>query len=155
MTDIEIKIDDLQGPAIAGLLSRHLEHMHNITPAGSVYALDLDALRVPEVTFWSAWKKDQIVGCVALKERSDELGEIKSLHTISEMRGSGVARKLVRQLIDNAQSKGLRRLSLETGNTSHFTPAQRLYLSFGFVQCAPFADYASDPHSHFMTLDLF
>jgi len=46
------------------------------------------------------------------------------------------------------------RLSLETGSWDYFRPAIALYRSYGFVECPPFADYASDPNSIFMTLDL-
>ena len=35
-----------------------------------------------------------------------------------------------------------------------FVPARRLYESFGFTYCEPFADYQADPNSAFMTLDL-
>jgi putative acetyltransferase len=35
-----------------------------------------------------------------------------------------------------------------------FKPAQRLYESFGFTFCAPFADYRDDPNSVYMTLEL-
>lgn len=46
------------------------------------------------------------------------------------------------------------RLSLETGSWEYFRPAIALYRRHGFVECAPFADYAADPNSVFMTLDL-
>lgn len=152
--ELEIVEDDLSGSETAALLQRHLDHMHAITPAHSVYALDIEGLRVPEITFWSAWLAGQLVGCVALKDRSGGLGEIKSMHTIAEMRGQGVARKLVAHLISEAKNRGLIRLSLETGHTEHFRPAQRLYEGFGFVPTGPFADYGPDPHSFFMTLAL-
>jgi putative acetyltransferase len=32
-----------------------------------------------------------------------------------------------------------------------FDPARRLYARFGFAECGPFADYAEDPYSVFMT----
>ena len=32
-----------------------------------------------------------------------------------------------------------------------FEPARKLYQSFGFTFCAPFADYRDDPNSVFMT----
>jgi putative acetyltransferase len=35
-----------------------------------------------------------------------------------------------------------------------FAPARRLYARFGFVPCAPFADYKDDPNSVFMMLAL-
>ncbi len=123
---LEIRIDDLKGPEIAALLQRHLDHMYSITPADSVYALDMHALRVPEITFWTAWKDGNLVGCVALKDHGNQLGEIKSMHTASEMRGLGIARKLVVTLLDEARRRNFSSLSLETERTAHFLPAQRL-----------------------------
>jgi putative acetyltransferase len=35
-----------------------------------------------------------------------------------------------------------------------FAPARRLYESFGFAYCGPFADYKEDPNSVFMTKEL-
>jgi putative acetyltransferase len=149
-----IAVDDLRGPEIAALLQRHLDLMHEITPAGSVYALDLDRLRVPEITFWSARLDGQMVGCVALKEFGTLQGEIKSMHTIKELRGQGFARQLVEHLINDAKKRGLKTLWLETGKTEGFLPAQKLYESFGFKPCGPFGDYTLDPHSFYMTLEL-
>lgn len=147
-----IAVDDLRGPEIAALLQRHLDLMIEITPAGSVYALDLDRLRVPEITFWSARLDSQLVGCVALKEFGDQQGEIKSMHTLKEMRGKGIARDLVVHLLNEARKRGLTQLWLETGKTPPFLPAQKLYESFGFKTCGPFGDYAFDEHSLYMTL---
>jgi putative acetyltransferase len=149
-----IREDDLAGPEIAALLKRHLDHMIAITPAGSVHALDLDGLRVPEITFWSAWRDNTIIGCIALKDHGNGLGEIKSAHTIAEMRGRGIGRALVAHLIGEAEAAGLLQLSLETGRSDHFHAAQQLYRSFGFVECGQFADYGNDPHSFFMSKTL-
>ena len=152
-----IAVDDLRSPEIAALLQRHLDLMYEITPAGSVYALDLEKLRVPEITFWSARLDGQLVGCVALKEfgaPENRQGEIKSMHTLKELRGKGVARALVAHLLAQAKQRGLKTLWLETGKTPPFLPAQKLYESFGFKVCGPFGDYAFDAHSLYMSLDL-
>ena len=154
---IEINVDDLRGPEIAALLQRHLDHMYRVTPAGSVYALDLEKLRAPNITFWTAWQDTNLIGCVALKTfkidgRAE--GEIKSMHTPAELRGQGIAQKLVVHLIAEAKARGLTKLHLETGKTDAFLPAQKLYSKFGFVPSGPFADYGPDPHSFFMALDL-
>ncbi len=152
-----IAVDDLRGPEIAALLQRHLDLMYEITPAGSVYALDLNRLRLPEITFWSGRLDGQMVGCVALKEfgaQNNRHGEIKSMHTIKERRGKGIARDLVAHLIGQAKQRGLSSLWLETGRTPPFMPAQKLYESFGFKTCGPFGDYTADPHSLYMTLDM-
>lgn len=148
---VAIREDDLTGPQIAALLQRHLDHMVAITPAGSVHALDLNALRVPEITFWSAWDGETLVGCIALKSLGDGHGEIKSAHTLAERRGQGIGRALVAHLMQAARQKGMTRLSLETGRTGHFLAAQELYRGFGFEECGPFGDYGPDPHSLFMT----
>jgi len=95
MTAIDIRTDDLRGPEIAALLARHLDHMFAVTPAGSVYALDLDALRVPAITFWSAWIDGELVGCIALKALGGGHGEIKSAHTVEQMRGRGIASRRI------------------------------------------------------------
>jgi putative acetyltransferase len=54
-------------------------------------------------------------------------------------------------LVDLARTMGLERVSLETGSWEYFAPARALYRAHGFVECAPFGDYRSDPNSVFMT----
>ncbi|WP_225726618.1 MULTISPECIES: GNAT family N-acetyltransferase [unclassified Nocardia] len=149
-----IVVDDLSGPAIAALLAQHLDDMYATSPAESVHALDLDALRKPEITFWSAWEGSELVGCGALKELDPTHGELKSMRTATAARGRGIASILLRHLIDQARERGYTRLSLETGTQPYFAPARRLYARNGFAECPPFADYTLDPNSVFMTLAL-
>jgi putative acetyltransferase len=148
---MQIRRDDLSGPQVHALLAEHLRSMHELSPPESVHALDLDALRRPEITFWSAWAGDELLGCGALKELSPTHGEIKSMRTASEHRRKGVARAMLVHIIDEARRRSYARLSLETGSMPAFVPAQRLYANFGFTRCPPFADYAEDPNSVFMT----
>jgi Lrp/AsnC family leucine-responsive transcriptional regulator len=46
---MKIEVDDLSRPAIHELLREHLRNMHELGPPESVHALDLDALRRPEI----------------------------------------------------------------------------------------------------------
>jgi putative acetyltransferase len=69
-------------------------------------------------------------------------------------RRSGVGRAVLEHIIAVARTRSYARLSLETGSMEAFLPARRLYESFGFSYCAPFADYAEDPNSVFMTRTL-
>jgi len=151
---IVIREDDLRGPEIAALLEAHLDLMRSISPPESVHALDLEALRAPQVTFWTVWDEAQLLGCGALKEIDAGHGEVKSMHTAAAARGRGVARRLVEHILDEARRRGYRRLSLETGSTEDFAAARGLYSGFGFTCCGPFADYLLDPFSAFMTLEL-
>ena len=154
MNAYEIKLDDLSGPEVADLLAEHLREMHVHSPPESVHALDLDALRKPEITFWSIWSGEKLAGCGALKELGVNHGEIKSMRTSHEFRGKGAGKLILRHILDEAQKRGYRRLSLETGSMVAFAPAYSLYTRFGFKECGPFADYIEDPNSLFMTKEL-
>ncbi|MCD0453400.1 GNAT family N-acetyltransferase [Actinocorallia sp. API 0066] len=148
---MKIIIDDLSGPEIAAFLEAHVQDMRAITPLESKHALDLDGLRVKEITFWSVYDGDELVGCGAIKAHDADLGEIKSMRTSPARRRGGVAAFLLDHMITEARATGLTRLSLETGATEHFLPARKLYERFGFTYTGPFADYTDDPHSAYMT----
>lgn len=149
-----IRVDDLRGPEIRALLEEHLRNMYEITPAKSVHALDLEGLRAPEITFWTAWEGERLAGCGALKEIDARHGEIKSMRTPAASRRRGAGRAILAHILGVARARGYERLSLETGSFDAFIPARRLYESFGFADCGPFADYVEDPNSVFMTLQL-
>lgn len=151
---MQIRIDDLRGPQIAELLATHVAFCRATSPPESTHVLDLDALRVPEITFWSAWDDGNLLGCAAVKELDATHGEVKSMHTAARHRGRGVGLRLLEQVAREARSRGYWRLSLETGSMEAFASARALYARFGFVECAPFGDYRLDPNSVFMTLEL-
>jgi putative acetyltransferase len=149
-----IRQDDLSGIEIARLLDEHLQEMALLSPPESVHALDLEALKQPDVTFWCAWLGDELAGCGALKELDQEHAEIKSMRTALSCRGQGVARKILEHILKHAGERSYRRLSLETGSMDAFEPARRLYSNYGFEYCPPFSDYVEDPYSVFMTREL-
>ncbi len=151
MNAVDIRVDDLQGEAIKALLQLHLDAMYQHSPPESVHALDVEALRHPSITFWTAWAHGELLGCGALKRLNAEHGELKSMRTADAHLRKGVARALLRHIESAARAEGIRRLSLETGSTPPFAAALRLYASEGFVNCGPFADYALDPFSVFMS----
>lgn len=151
---MEIKVDDLQHPAVHQLLKEHLQNMHQLSPAESVHALSLEKLRVPQITFWTAWEDGLLLGCGALKELDPKHGEIKSMRTPQAHRRRGTGRAILRHIIEVARARGYERLSLETGAPDAFIPARKLYESFGFEYCGRFGDYPEDPNSIFMSLRL-
>lgn len=151
---MDIRVDDLRGPEIARLLEQHMRSMREISPPESVHALDLGALRKPQITFWTAWEGAELAGCGAIKELDSRHGEIKSMRTVARHLRKGVAAALMRHILAEAGRRSYRRLSLETGSQPAFAPARSLYARFGFEVCAPFADYVEDPNSVFMTREL-
>ena len=154
MTVYRLVEDDLTGPEIAALLQVHLDSMHAHSPPGSVHALNLDALRSPDISFWSVWDATQLAGCGALKELGPDSGEIKSMRTAKTHLRRGVATRVLYQMLAIARRRGYRQIFLETGSGSPFFPAHRLYEHFGFQPCGPYADYKDDVFSRYYTLIL-
>src|SRR4051812_11495655 len=142
----------LDDPRVQALLEYHVRIAPSETGRCSAHALDLDSLRTPDISFYSAWDGETLLGVGALKRLSPTHGEIKSMHTAEASRGKGVGTAIVRHIIDAARSAGMHRVSLETGAWPHFDAARALYLRNGFVECEPFGDYKPDPNSVFMTL---
>ena len=151
---MEIREDDLTGSAIVRLLESHLENMKEITPPESVHALGVDRLRSPEITVWSAWEGDVLLGCGALKTLGPTSGEIKAMRTADAHRGKGVGSRVLEHIIAEGQRRGYSHLYLETGASADFSAAQRLYERYGFEYRGPFADYIDDPNSVFMAKGL-
>jgi len=144
----------LDDPRVVALLAGHLARARAETAPGSAHALDLSALRGADVTFWSAWDGDALAGVGALRTLAATHGEVKSMHTAEALRGRGVGSAILRHIIEVARSRGMTRLSLETGSWPYFAAARSLYARHGFVECPPFGDYRADPNSVFMTLAL-
>ena len=151
---LELRRDDLSGQEIAALLREHLTDMYRITPAESVHALDLAALRAPAITFWTIWWNDELLGCGALKKLDSKSGEVKSMRIVATHRGRGVGRAMLEHILKEAERRGYDTLSLETGAMLEFAPARALYSRYGFMVCGPFAEYQGDPNSIFMTKNL-
>src|SRR5689334_21237379 len=76
---MKIKVDDLTDPAVIALLQAHRQNLAAISPPESMHALDLTALRQPDITFWTVWEDGSLLGCGALKELEPGHGEIKSM----------------------------------------------------------------------------
>ena len=153
-TTLQVRLDDLRGKEIAALLQEHLQDMYATSPRESVHALDLDALRKPDISFWTLWDGVTLAGCGALRQLDARHGEIKSMRTSSSYRRRGVGTRMLQHIIETARQRGYSRLSLETGSMEYFAPARELYRRFGFTECEPFGSYMPDPNSVFMTFDL-
>lgn len=128
--------------------------MHQNSPRGHVFALDLSGLRAPDVTVWSAWDGSALVGIAALKELGDRTGEVKSMRTHPRHLRKGVATALLEHIIGEARRRGLRRLSLETGSGPAFEPALALYRKRGFKDGDAFAEYRRSEFNQFLHLAL-
>ena len=146
--------DDLTGEKTIKLIQIHLAGMAENSPPESIHALNVAKLKQPNITFYSAWEGDELLGCGALNELTATHGEIKSMRTAEKHVRKGVARAILQHLLNEAKTRGYTKVSLETGSRDAFQPARRLYETFGFTYCEPFDQYTDDPNSKFMTLNL-
>jgi len=151
---LRFHLDDLSGAPTRALVARHLAGMHASSPPESVHAFDVDKLKQPDVTFWSAWVGEDIVACGALKQLDAERGELKSMRVADAFLGRGFGRAMLEHLMAEARSRQMTSLWLETGSAPAFAPALGLYESAGFTRCGPFDGYVEDRFSVFLRRDI-
>ena len=77
----------------------------------------------------------EIEGCVALREVSADICEMKRLYVRPSARGRQVGHKLVERLIEEARVAGYREMRLDVQEKS--VSARRLYAAFNFVAAGP------------------
>jgi putative acetyltransferase len=151
---LEIAIEDPLTADVKALLQTHLDFCHEVTPPVHSYALDVEKLRAPEITVFVARENGILLGVGALKELEIAHAELKSMHTAKASRGKGVGRAMVTHILSFAHSKGILRVSLETGSHAPFDAARKLYKSFGFEPCPAFGEYRDSEFNVCMALVL-
>ena len=151
---MRIELDDLSRSQVLSLLEEHIRNMHELSPPEKVFAFDASKLRAPDITFWTIWEEEDLLGCAALKELSRSQGELKSMRTPRTMRRRGAGRALLAHILDVARGRRYEELFLETGCHPDFVAAQSLYRSVGFQPCGPFGPYHENSNSVFMSLRL-
>jgi putative acetyltransferase len=153
-TTLHIRRADFDDLRVVELLTAHMTTARAQTARGSAHALDLQDLRAGDISVWTIWREEALLGVGALKRLSAQEGEIKSMHTAVAARREGIGRALLNHIITIARAEDLSRLSLETGSWPYFAAARALYAAHGFVECGPFGCYRADLNSVFMTLKL-
>ena len=147
---VELVEGHLDDPRIVALVTHHAMDARAQLPEGKGHAFFVDALKAPNIRFWSARRANQIIGMGALKVLSADFGEVKSMRTIDEVRGQGIGDAILTHICKEAREMGLSKIGLETHPGPTFAPAIALYKKQGFVECGPFGDYVLDPDSIFM-----
>jgi putative acetyltransferase len=90
-------------------------------------------------------------GCVALRAIDEEICEMKRLYVRPDHRGTGLGRRLVQAIIDEARGIGYRSLRLDT--MQKMDSAQRLYASLEFREI-PAYRHNPEPGARFLELTL-
>lgn len=111
-------------------------------PARSNPATDQD-MTPPAGWFVVARIDGAVAGCGALKRLDTDTAEIKRMWTAPEMRGRGIARKVLQTLEAIARERGVTTLRLETNRT--LAEAQALYRQAGYREVPAFN---AEPYAH-------
>jgi putative acetyltransferase len=149
---VAISIELPNQPEVAALIALSDEYMASLYPPEGNFAVDLDALSQPDISFLVARLHGKAVGCGGIKCFGNNSAELKRIFVHDEARGHGVGRKIMAELETQAIARNVTRIFLETGPLN--VEAVRMYEALGYCACGPFADYEENPHSLFMTKDL-
>jgi GNAT superfamily N-acetyltransferase len=106
----------------------------------------------PHGVFLVARLEGQDVACGGVRSLAPGIGEVKRMYTDPSVRGRGVARALLRGLLDDARAAGLREVRLETGTLQ--PEAIALYESEGFTPIEPYGYFKDEPLSRCYALVL-
>ena len=128
--------------------------MRGNSPPEACHVLPTDGLSESDISFWSVRADGVLLGVGALKQLSDDHGEIKSMRTAPDALGRGVGTAMLSHILGEARRRGYSQVSLETGCTEPFAAALRLYEREGFIPCGPFGGYPDTPFTRFFALEL-
>jgi putative acetyltransferase len=109
------------------------------------HGLSLDKIFQPHIAFFVARLNGEAVGCGGIAFE-DGFAELKRMYVRPHARGKGVVQALIARLEEEARTRGVTRLLLETGDVLH--AAIRVYERAGFKRCEAFGAYrALPPHT--------
>lgn len=146
---------ELDRDDVRALIAQHFSEMRAGSPPSACHVLTADSLKDPTIRFFTARDVDgSLLGCGALKRIADDHGEIKSMRTVDAALGRGVGSAILGHITAMARVSGMKRLSLETGNTDVFAPANRLYVRDGYRECGPFGGYRPTDFTTFYTREI-
>ncbi len=148
MNEVIIQIESPDQPDVRDLLAASDAYAAALYPAESNHMFDIDSLRGPEVSFFVVRLDGKALGCASLVKKSTDYVEIKRMYVDEAARGSGLGKRLMEVLNDEAHRLGVNYLRLETG--IHQPEAIALYHRDGFTDVGAFGDYEPDPLSVFM-----
>jgi putative acetyltransferase len=137
------------------LVSQLNAHLLPLSPLEFQFKMTVEQMADSDTTLFVA--RDDTgaaVGMGALKAHGPELGEVKRMFTVPEVRGQRVGRQLLERIVELARERAMPVVMLETGTGEGMAEAHRLYERYGFVSRGPFLDYPDSEWSAFFELRL-
>lgn len=136
-------------PLVEALAAEMVERYGGGEPS---HVADPAGFAPPHGVFLVASVEGEDVASGGVRLIRDGVGEIKRMYVAPAHRNRGLARALLKALVEHARSVGLQELWLETGTAQ--PEAIGLYLSEGFVPIPPYGQYRDHPDSRCYALRL-
>jgi len=152
---VSIAIETALQDDVRGLVEQLNAHLLPLSPLEFQFKMTVEQMAGDDTTVFVARDDTgRAVGMGALKLHSAELGEVKRMFTLPEVRGQRVGSALLDAIVALARDKNLPMLMLETGGSAEMPEAHRLYQRSGFVARGPFLDYPDSQWSAFFEMPL-
>jgi len=152
---IAIAIETPLQDDVRALVARLNDHLLPLSPLEFQFKMTVEQMADSDTTLFVARDESgRAVGMGALKAHGPELGEVKRMYTVPEVRGQRVGRQLLERIVDLARTRGMPVVMLETGTGDGMAEAHRLYTRYGFAPRGPFLDYPDSEWSAFFELRL-
>lgn len=152
---VTIAIESPLHDDVRALVAQLNDHLLPLSPLEFQFKMTVEQMADSATTLFVARDAaGKAVGMGALKMHGPELGEVKRMFTLPEVRGQRVGRQLLERIVDLARERKLPVVMLETGTGEGMAEAHRLYTRFGFVPRGPFLDYPDSEWSAFFELNL-
>jgi putative acetyltransferase len=152
---ISIAIETPLQDDVRRLVERLNDHLLPLSPLEFQFKMTVEQMADSATTLFVARDETGMaVGMGALKMHGPELGEVKRMYTVPEVRGQRVGRQLLERIVGLARERGLPVIMLETGTGEGMVEAHRLYTRYGFVERGAFLDYPESEWSVFFELRL-
>jgi putative acetyltransferase len=150
---VSIAIETALQDDVRFLVEQLNAHLLPLSPLEFQFKMTVEQMAGDDTTVFVARDDTgRAVGMGALKLHSAELGEVKRMFTLPDVRGQRVGSALLDAIVALARDKNLPMLMLETGTGPGFDGAHRLYSNSGFVVRGPFLDYPDSEWSAFFEM---
>lgn len=124
------------------LLKQSVDYIRSLYPEEMAHDYNLDELSSNGARFFLARRNFQTIGCAAYVWIGVHLLEIKHMFVAPEARGTGCGGSLLTIIEQHAYMDKAERIVLETSQKQE--AAIRLYQSFGYTNCAAYAEGHDD-----------
>jgi GNAT superfamily N-acetyltransferase len=100
--------------------------------------LDLDKFNPPDGRLLLARFEDRVIGIGCLRRIGQDTGEIKRMYVRPELRGKGIGKRLLDELLSEARKIGYPKIRLDSAR--FMKEAHSLYRSIGFREIAAYPE---------------